>query len=159
VEVGFDELGSDYNYTHQSLLLRNYLPIALDKRTANLNLRARLSWTNGQPFNKEVYELGGADSLRGYEQEYVTGNALALINLEYHHPLSGYPQLRGVLFADAGNVYADADALDLGRLNKAVGVGLRWKVQSFVNLTLRLDLAYGIDAETEFVYATTSGTF
>jgi hypothetical protein len=36
---------------------------------------------------------------------------------------------------------------------------MRWRVQSFVDLTLRLDAAYALDTEATKVYATTSGSF
>jgi outer membrane translocation and assembly module TamA len=84
---------------------------------------------------------------------------MILLNTEYLYPLSGYPQLRGVAFFDAGNVYPGPMEMDLTKLHTGAGLGLRWKVQSFVNVTLRVDVAYGLDTGEQFTYAGTSVPF
>jgi outer membrane protein insertion porin family len=53
----------------------------------------------------------------------VGGNALLLLNLEYQRPLWSF--LSSVVFLDAGNVWAEPAAVDLGEVRWGVGVGLR----------------------------------
>jgi outer membrane protein assembly factor BamA len=89
----------------------------------------------------------------------VNGNVFALLNLEYHHPLTGYNQMRGVVFTDIGDAWDDLESITLNHLKSSVGVGLRWTVQSFVDVTLRGDFAYALDAQTYRGYFSTRASF
>jgi len=52
------------------------------------------------------------------------GNALLLLNVEYQRPL--WSSLSSVVFLDAGNVWAEPAAVDLGEVRWGLGVGLRF---------------------------------
>lgn len=156
-QLGLPPLASDYSFNRSLFYYRAYRPVGASG--ANLNGRVQFGLANGRPFGEDAYSLGGATSLRGYESGYASGNAFALANVEYLHPVSGYPQMRAVGFVDVGNVYPGVMEADLGSLLTGIGVGLRWRVQSLVNVTLTLDAAYGVDADTRVVYLSTSGTF
>lgn len=54
----------------------------------------------------------------------VGGNGLVLINLDYRFPIFG--GFGGVVFADAGNVWADWRDLDPGELELGLGAGVRY---------------------------------
>ena len=97
--------------------------------------------------------------MRGYENGSISGNAFTQANIEYLHQISGYKQLRAVLFADIGNAYPGPLEIDLTEQKVGVGVGLRWRVQTFVDLTLRVDVAYGLEEGTQKNYLTTSVPF
>ena len=155
--VGAPQLGSDYSYNRTVFLLRNYLPLRNNR--SNFNVQLQLGLANGCNFGCNAFSLGGGDDLRGYESDYVEGNAAVLANLQYHHQIGGYKQIRGVLFSDIGNAYPGVEEIDLSDLKTSVGIGLRWKVETFVDLTLRVDYAYGIEAETQKAYLTTSTMF
>ncbi len=157
LSVAHPELGSDYNYTRHWLHYRRYQP--LQRLDANINSLFRLGLANGQAFNGPSYSIGNSSLLRGYENGYAEGDAMMLLNLEYHHHLSGYRQLRGVVFSDIGNAWKDADDIDLGELLGGVGVGLRWRVQSFVDLTLRIDYARALDYDNNTLTLTTNASF
>ncbi len=155
--VGAPQLGSDYSFYNTSLSYRRYIPLRANK--SNFNMRYQVGLANGCNFGCVAYGLGGGNDLRGYDGDYVSGNAFALANLEYLHQISGYKQLRAVLFTDIGNAYPGPMEIDLGELKVGVGFGLRWRVQVFVDLTLRVDVAYGLEAETQKNYLTTSVPF
>ena len=156
-ELGVPELGSDYSYYRNNYYLRRYYPLVAEKN--NLNAQLRLGLANGCNFDCEAFKLGGSSTLRGYENDYVTGNAFVLANIEYHHQISGYNQMRAVLFTDIGNAYPKPREIDLLDQKVSVGIGLRWRVQLFVDLTLRFDYGYGIDAKTDKVYLSTKAMF
>ena len=155
VAISHPSLGSDFDWQRHLLWWRDYRPLA---NGATLNSRLQLGYASGHRYHIDNFTLGSSTSLRGYPSDYVTGDLLLLGNLEYLQQVGRYPQLRGVLFVDSGNVWHDAGALDASLLT-AVGVGLRWRVQSFVDVQLRLDVAYGIGSGGNEVHAGTSVPF
>ncbi|MFO7593916.1 MAG: BamA/TamA family outer membrane protein [Pseudomonadota bacterium] len=154
VSLADETLGSDSEFFRNTFRYRRYRP--LDSFDANINTQLKLGLAFG---DGEPYSLGSSTSLRGYPSDTVEGNFLVQGNFEYHHHVSGYRQLRGVLFADAGNVWPEVDEINDSRLYTSFGVGLRWRVQSFVDVTLRLDYAYNTDTGETETYAATSGSF
>lgn len=156
-EVGAPQLGSDYRYYLSTLYWRLYRPLVVD--SSNFNMRLLAGFGHGNRFGTPLFGLGGNDSLRGYEGDYVTGNAYLLGNFEYAWQVSGYKQLRLVPFVDLGNAYSDIFAMNATDLKTSLGFELRWKVQSFVNLNLRIGYAYGVEAETQKAYASSGTAF
>lgn len=154
--VSLPETGSDYSYNRLALYHRNYYPLSFVD--ASLHTQVKLGLANGSSFDSPAFGIGGGGSLRGYESDVVEGNAMLQINTEYHHHLSGYRQLRGVVFIDAGNAWPGGLEMD-HKLYSSVGLGLRWRVQSFVDVTLRVDTAYAVDTGETKLYATTSSSF
>lgn len=150
-------IGSDYSYNRHLFHHRNYHPLAFVD--ANLNTQLLVGLANGNSFGEPAYEVGGSRSLRGYEPDIVTGNAMFQFNMEYHHHLTGYRQLRGVMFTDVGNAWPGVMEVDFGKLLTSIGIGMRWRVQSFVDLTLRADYGYALDTQQGKVYLSTSASF
>lgn len=145
---------SDSDFFRNTFAYRRYLPLQGVDANLNTQLKLGLSFGDG-----DAYSLGSSTSLRGYESDTVQGDVLLQGNVEYHHHLSGYRQLRGVVFIDAGNVWPSADNIDSARLYTSTGVGARWRVQSFVDVTLRLDYAYNMETGGTETYFATSGSF
>ena len=149
-------LGSDFSYTRHLLYWRNYHPIeALD---ANLNTQLRLGVASGSSFGDGAYTLGG-NNLRGYQTRLGPGNAMLQLNLEYHQRISGYRQLRAVVFGDVGNVWQDRREMDRHGFHPSLGFGLRWRVQHFVDTTLRMDYGYGLRQDERRYFFSTSASF
>ncbi|PTW03510.1 Beta-barrel assembly machine subunit BamA [Halanaerobium saccharolyticum] len=99
------------------------------------------------PLEGEEYDLGGSDSLRGYERsdfdfEDRANNNLLLFNLEYRIPFN--ESFTGVLFTDAGNVWEERDSISLNDLNYGYGLGVRMNTPVG---QLRLD--YGWDEDQD----------
>ncbi len=97
----------------------------------------------------ERYFLGGGDSLRGFEYRSVSprdsrgipmgGQTMMLVTGEISHPIWNF--IRGAVFADVGNVWADS--WDFGDVNIGIGYGLRIIVP-YLNAPIKLDLAYPV---------------
>jgi outer membrane protein insertion porin family len=100
----------------------------------------------GQPLEIEVKDLpaserfyaGGSTTVRGYALDRLGddatidsdgfprgGNALVIANAELRFPVWG--AFGGVLFVDAGNVFARFTDLDLGRIKASTGAGVRYR--------------------------------
>jgi outer membrane protein insertion porin family len=99
------------------------------------------------PLDSEEYDLGGSDSLRGYERsDFIVddfeNNNLLLFNVEYRIPLND--SFTGVFFTDAGNVWEDRDSIALNDLNYGYGLGMRMNTPVG---QLRLD--YGWDEDRD----------
>lgn len=155
-EFGIAQFG-DYGYHRHLFHYRRHLP--LDTRRSNLDYRFQFGLADGMAFGRYGWYLGGSSSLRGYDKEYVAGNAMLLNNFEYLFPLSGYRQMRGVIFTDIGNAWPEVSDMKLTDLKASVGVGLRWRVQTFVDVTLRLDHAWGLEPGTQVTYFSTRTMF
>ncbi len=93
----------------------------------------------------ERYLMGGPNSLRGYDLWTVGpslripsgpsggdttfvygGNKMLQLNAELELPIYDPAGLRAVAFFDAGNAYAESEALSLRGLRLDYGFGLRW---------------------------------
>jgi len=106
----------------------------------------------------EKFYLGGINTVRGFDPgkispkdpvtgERIGGEKMWYMNSEWIFPLSKELGLKGLVFFDAGNVYAESETWDLGELKKAVGVGFRWLSPMG---PLRLEWGYNLDpAEDE----------
>lgn len=164
VHFGYELMGasdsfvSDAGFTRHTVFFRRYMPVG-DVEHTNLNIQLRAGYANRTVFGDPAHSLGGSSSLRGFDRDSVEGNAFILANIEYLRPLFGKPNLRGVLFADVGNAYDTVDDIDLGDLRYSLGVGLRWRLESFVKTELRIDFVKGFDDGVEKVYASTKATF
>jgi hemolysin activation/secretion protein len=119
-------------------------------------VRGKYGWSDSD--DKNLYELGGMDGLRGYDRKTIRGAQAVLGSVEYRFPIIRDRQwdfvdntftitgISGVIFLDAGHSWYD-DYSD-GDWKTDAGVGLRAPVAiaSFLEQTmLRLDVAHAID--------------
>ena len=145
-------LRGDYDFLETILDGRFYLPlgqravVAVKARGGSIG--ARRGENLRVPFFRR-YFLGGATSLRGwgrfevsplFEGITVGGHTMFESSAELRVPIWG--NLSGVLFADAGNVWNNAWAFDLGDLRKDVGPGLRYLTPIG---PLRFDMGYQLN--------------
>lgn len=96
------------NYTKSSFDSRRYFSTKgrrkspKDKRTV-FALRLMMGGSTGTlPFS-EQYFVGGAESLRGYNEDRFWGKQMFLGSFEFRHPLAS--SLTGVLFTDVGDAW------------------------------------------------------
>lgn len=137
-----DSLGSDSEFTRHLFYYRSYY--RFDSRPlSNLNVQTRLGHSNNYILGNTAFELGGSSDLRGYENDRFNGNTMLLTNIEYVFPYESHPLLRYVTFIDLGNTYDQLSELFHRQLHVGAGVGLRWKIKSFVRVDLRADIGYG----------------
>ena len=131
---------------------RHYLPfsdtLVLASRLQIGNIRPVGNEPANVPFSKK-YFLGGATSVRGWGRYEVSplaaglpigGNSLIAFSEELRATLRG--NFGGVLFLDAGSVWADSFGFRLGELKYAVGPGLRY--QTPVG-PIRFDVGYQLN--------------
>lgn len=160
--AGFSEvLGSAKNRLNGLARWRSYNPIGR-RRYTNVDYQLRVGIVNESLFGDPAFDLGGASGLRGYRRGEIEGNAYLLANVEFLTPLGRHDALRGSVFVDAGDAYSSAGDASLAHLKTAAGLGLRWKIRSFVRLELRVDVARGFDGSRggdTIAYAGTSATF
>jgi outer membrane protein insertion porin family len=98
----------------------------------------------------ERYFLGGISTLRGFKTrevgpkdatgEFIGGETMVVVNLEYIFPLFNQKNFRGVAFYDTGNAYDGI--VNLNDRRHGAGVGLRW----FSPMgPIRLELGFNLD--------------
>ncbi len=128
-----------YKLTYQH---QYYWPLT---RTMTLALNGQIDYGKGYgdkpyPLLKNMY-AGGIGSVRGFEagslgprdrknNDSIGGAKRVVGNAELLLPFPGTQQdrtLRWFLFADAGQVYANDQNIDLGELRYSTGVGLSWQ--------------------------------
>jgi outer membrane protein insertion porin family len=156
-QVAGGPLGGTLNFVKPNLEGVVYFPHT--RRTA-LGLRAELGWIfpfsdtstvdpktgrNGIPLYQR-YFLGGETQIRGYnirsvgpieDNRALGGNKFALFNAEYYLDIAPGGMLRGVLFFDAGQAYAEGEGFDFGKLRTSTGVEIRF-LMPVLNVPFRL---------------------
>lgn len=130
VSTSQEFFGSDNNFTKFMAGVKNYARLS-----AKDVLASRLSF-NYSPDDipaVEQFSIGGANSVRGLDEDEQKGNKSVLATLELRHDLSDTVQ--GVVFVDAGKAWNDSidNAMKVG-----TGLGLRIKTAMGI---LRLDAA------------------
>ncbi len=156
VEYAGGVFGGEAEYTKVEASTGWYQPLPL-----STVLHGRL--TAGKAFENEdgklpVYEnfyLGGMNSIRGFKSSTVSpinadngekygGDKMWFANLELYFPLITDAGVRGLVFSDVGNVYAQDDDWDLGEMKKTAGLGINWLSPMG---PLRLVWGYNLDSQ------------
>lgn len=137
IEIGGHGLGGDYSYTKYQTDLRQYIKSGKNNTWA---LRAFAGVATGNIPDTELFEIGGADTLRGYEDGKFQGNKALAFSTEYRIPLGS--KVQGVLFADAGNAWGEGKNMSLNELKTSTGLGVRFNTPIG---PLRLDYGFSKD--------------
>jgi outer membrane protein insertion porin family len=137
VEFARPFLGGDASFTKYQLESSWYLPLWAGAEMA-VALRGgftQLLLAAGDLPLSERFFLGGDNTVRGYDYKEIGpkddagtplgGNAFALGNLELRFNLLA--KLRGVLFFDGGELWAEQAGLPSSGFKTAVGAGLRYE--------------------------------
>jgi outer membrane protein insertion porin family/translocation and assembly module TamA len=153
VEEAGRVLPGTFKYYAASGDLRHYLPISdrlvIANRVQFGDLEPLDDIQGNVPFSKKTF-LGGATSIRGWGRFEISplsdsgfpvgGNTMFAFSSEARASLGG--SIGGVIFLDAGNVWANFGDADLSDLRYAAGAGLRY--QTPVG-PIRLDLGYQLN--------------
>ncbi|MEO8260164.1 MAG: outer membrane protein assembly factor BamA [Acidobacteriota bacterium] len=126
-----------FNYYAAAADGRHYLPLndnlVLATRAQMGSINAVGSDSSNVPFAKR-YFLGGSTSIRGWDRFEISplssglpigGDSMLALSVELRAALRG--NLGGVVFIDAGNVWAGPFDFDLQDLRYAIGPGLRYR--------------------------------
>ncbi len=145
--------GATQTFTRASIDAQGYVPV---DNTSQMAYRLKYGW--GSSEDKNLYELGGMDGLRGFDRKTVRGANALLGSAEYRFPvidglklsvadhLLTLHKISGVMFFDAGEAWCD-DFSD-GKFQKDAGAGLRFHITlgSFLeDMIVRVDVAKAID--------------
>lgn len=112
-------LGGDFNFNKYTGEVRNYKKVGRDHVLA---FRTTAGFATGKMPESGQFAIGGADTLRGYQDDAFKGNKMASATVEYRFPVA--KKVHGVVFTDAGKAW-DGDGFNLGGIKKSIGVGLR----------------------------------
>jgi outer membrane protein insertion porin family len=147
-------LGGDASFTKYQLETSWYLPLGSGAEFA-LGLRGgftQLVLNAGDLPLSERFFLGGDRSVRGYRYKGIGpkdeagnplgGNVFAQGSLELRVTL--YKKLRGVLFCDAGELWADQAGLPASGVKTAAGAGVRY--ETLIG-PIRLDWGHKLNPE------------
>ncbi len=137
-------LGGDYDFEKMSFDLRRFRKVT-KKQTIAVRMLMGYSWDDIPAF--EYFDLGGVNSIRGYDEDEYSGTKMILYNAEYRFTLSG--NLSAAIFADAGDAWGKGETLELSpmKYQKSIGAGIRLKIPQFGIGPVRLDYAYALSAE------------
>lgn len=149
-----DFLGGNMDFTKIQWDTRRYFPGFSDHAWA-LRMKVGLSdpRTDSGGLENEEYDLGGSDTLRGYDRsdfdfEDRYNNDLLLFNVEYRIPFND--SFTGVLFTDAGNVWEERDSISLNDLYYGYGLGVRMNTPVG---QLRLDYGWNEDSDGQLHFS------
>lgn len=82
--------------------------------------------TGDMPYN-DLFTLGGADNLRGYEDDEFRGDKMYEATVEYRYPIA--KKIQGVVFVDVGNAWGGTENVPWydsnNELHYAGGIGFR----------------------------------
>lgn len=99
--------------------------------------------TGDMPYN-DLFTLGGADNLRGYEDDEFRGNKMCEVTVEYRYPIA--KKIQGVVFTDLGNAWGGVENIpwyhENNKLHYSGGLGFR--ITTPIG-PIRLDYAVGQD--------------
>ncbi|HHW14915.1 MAG TPA: BamA/TamA family outer membrane protein [Firmicutes bacterium] len=152
VEWAGTMLGSDYTFTKYNTDLARYFQGFKSGQVVALHLGAGYLDYQGREPVLQRFLVGGADTIRGYENNAFSGDKYLVLNAEYRIPFS--KALTGVVFADAGDAWDTNEPVELGKLRTGYGVGLR--VDTPVGV-MRID--YGIGQQGGKTYFSLGQTF
>lgn len=131
-------LGGNWSYTKIQGEGRYYLP--LTKGGATLATRLWGGVGNGNLPTSEIFYIGGADTLRGYQENQFVGTRFVVANAEYRFPIANLKMLNGTIFGDAGGAWYPGQTR---KIWTDAGVGLRIVFPSLGLGVIRLDYAFG----------------
>lgn len=99
--------------------------------------------TGDMPYN-DLFTLGGADTLRGYEDDEFRGNKMYEATIEYRYPIA--KKIQGVVFTDVGNAWGGVENIPWYKENNKIHYsgGIGFRITTPIG-PIRLD--YGIGSE------------
>jgi outer membrane protein insertion porin family len=155
-EVAGGALGGTNDFIRYQMEGSFFTPLTEDLiGLAHLELGAISPYNGDEVPVTERYFMGGLYTLRGFEyrmvgplddDEPVGGTRSFLVNLEATYPMIRDADIKGVLFFDSGNVWAEDETVDAGDLRYGAGFGFRWAAP--IGL-LRLEWGFNLDPKPD----------
>ncbi len=144
-------LGGDYDFYKFTTEGRFYKALGNGHILA---LRLMGGYISGDVSYGNLFDLGGSNTLRGYEDDQFKGTKMYAATLEYRFPIA--KKVQGVVFTDVGSTWGiDEDKIpwyqDDDSVHFAAGVGLR--LQTPIG-PIRLDYGHGDQNKFHFSFGT-----
>ncbi|MDP3859193.1 MAG: POTRA domain-containing protein [Stagnimonas sp.] len=139
LEAAREGLASDYDYARLGVGATRFLEPG-GTAHQNLNLRGDLGLNWQGPVGHRSYSLGGSYILRGYDPDFLEGDAYYRVAAEYLRPI-GWRWLRLLVIAEAGAVGSGPGDLPDQRIYSSLGLGLRLRLPAFVNFEVEAGVA------------------
>lgn len=140
VAVATDGVASDYDDVFYSINARHLMRVG-KREHQTLHFFAEAGARHGGPPFSTAFELGGTAALRGYETDFLEGDAYYLVSAEYLRPIY-WNWLRALVQFEAGNVFASAHDASLDPIYSSLALGVRLRLDWFVNFDI--DVGYAM---------------
>lgn len=150
-------LGATQYFSRAAIDTAYYVPV-----TRKTTLATRFKYGGGYPDDRNLFELGGIDGLRGYDRKSVRGANVLLGSLEYRFPLKedihlkfldnvfALESISGVVFFDAGHSWYSSMAHSSLKKDAGAGVRMTMSIGSFLEkMVVRADVAQAISDDEE----------
>ena len=139
LEVAQSGLASDYDYTRLSAGATRYWAVgSTPYQTFHLLGELGLRWQG--PAGTTSYGLGGSSALRGYDKDFIEGDAYYRLATEFVRPV-GWRWLRAVLVTEVGALSEEPGHLLGSRVYSSIGLGLRLRLPTLVDFEIEAGLA------------------
>jgi outer membrane translocation and assembly module TamA len=138
-------LGSDYDFSEQTLDARYYHPTS--ERTT-LAVAALVRSARGDVPFRRLSTPDGEMILRGIEKRRYIDKALTAFQVEYRYPIRG--AWSGTAFVEAAQVAPSLEGMRGDAYKTSVGLGLRFALAPEERLNVRADVSF-VDDEVGFV--------
>lgn len=138
-ELAAEGLLSDYSYARLTLDYARYLSLG-ELPHQSLHLLGQGGAVFEGPRSRDNFSLGGSSRLRGYDSDFLEGDAFYYGAVEYLRPL-GRDWLRLLAVFEFGGAGRDIGGLYDGRTYASVGLGLRMRLTWFVNTEIEIGIA------------------
>lgn len=117
-------LGGDFDYFKFSVENRLYYKVG---RAHVIAVRLMGGIASGDMPFSDMFSLGGADNLRGFEDDEFRGNKMYQATVEYRYPIA--KKIQGVFFGDLGNAWGGTDHIpwyhENNKIHYSGGLGFR----------------------------------
>lgn len=142
--------GGDFSFRKLATDHRYYWELGKRKHVLALDIASGIAWGD-MPLSQR-FSVGGADTLRGYEDDQFKGDSMLRASLEYRIPIA--KKIQAVAFLDEGYAWDSRteNRFNLGDLKTGVGVGLR--LQTPIG-PVRLDYGIGDEKKLHFSFNAT----
>jgi outer membrane protein assembly factor BamA len=139
-------LGSDFDYQTAELAGNWYRRLG----AGVLALRGFVCQTSDRTPLFDLCLYGANNDLRGYEVGRYRDRAMLAAQAEYRFPLGG--RFGAVVFGGTGKVAASFGDMEDETHLPSIGAGLRWLASEAARVNLSVDVAFGRDSATFYVY-------
>ena len=137
-------LGGEFDFNKYTAETRQYFKVGSEHVVA---VRLTAGYADGKISDASKFVVGGADTLRGYEDDAFKGDKMLAATAEYRFPVA--KKVQGVVFGDIGKAW-NGEGYKLKDLEASGGVGLR--ITTPIG-PIRLDYAQGSEGgKTHFSF-------